>query len=270
MAIIDLESGEGFHYEKKELSLGNGETAKVNAKTPNERPKIMWDGADDAPAAHVAEQKVPETKKPEAKKPTTTAAKAETPKASTEAPEGYHYEQRELVWGDGEVATVNVKVPNEPPKLVVAGFEEEYEESKADADDYGQEGSNNDGVQTGSFVCATAALQCPFGTMQSKLMVGPDRTTSIGGKPMANIMDFTPMFNIMPFGQCTSMAFPATASATAAAMGTLTPMPCIPNVVAPWVPPKANLMVNGQPALMNTCTCQCIWGGLITIQMDGQ
>ena len=53
--------------------------------------------------------------------------------------------------------------------------------------------------------------------------------------PDANIMDHIPMSaDIMPFGMCISPSNPTVASATAAAMGVLTPMPCIPNTPAPW------------------------------------
>ncbi len=37
-----------------------------------------------------------------------------------------------------------------------------------------------------------------------------------------------PFVSIMPFAMCTSPANPTVAAATAAAMGVLTPMPCIP------------------------------------------
>jgi hypothetical protein len=113
-------------------------------------------------------------------------------------------------------------------------------------------------------------LQCTFGMAPSQLTVTPEKRVMLAGKPMANIMDFKPMVNIAPFGMCTSLANPTVASATAAAMGVLTPMPCIPNVVAPWMPGKPDYLIANQPALLKSCKCQCIWGGTISLQTDGQ
>ena len=82
---------------------------------------------------------------------------------------------------------------------------------------------------------------------------------------MGNIMDFKPLVNIPTFGVCSSLANPTVAAATAAAFGALTPMPCVPNIVAPWKPGKPDLLVENFPALLNTDTLQCMWGGVITI-----
>jgi len=78
-------------------------------------------------------------------------------------------------------------------------------------------------------------------------------------------MDFAPMVNIMPFGMCRSMANPQVASATSAAMGVLTPMPCIPNIVAPWTPGGQDL-ISFMPALLDNCKCMCLWAGQISVQ----
>ncbi|QIL20907.1 DUF4280 domain-containing protein [Thermomonas sp. HDW16] len=114
-----------------------------------------------------------------------------------------------------------------------------------------------------------ATLMCPFGVAPSTLVVTPENRVLSGNQPAANIMDFVPMKNIMPFGMCTSLANPTVASATATALGVLTPMPCIP-VTTPWKPGAATVLLGYMPALDNTCTCQCTWGGVITVTNPGQ
>lgn len=120
----------------------------------------------------------------------------------------------------------------------------------------------------GQFVCAGAMMQCTFGMAPSSLMVIDPTRPLIQNKPMANIMDNKPMVNIMPFGMCQSMANPTVASATAAAMGVLTPMPCIPVTIAPWAPP-GQVKIANMPALINNAKCMCSWGGQISITMPG-
>jgi hypothetical protein len=78
------------------------------------------------------------------------------------------------------------------------------------------------------------------------------------------------MVNILPFGVCRSLAYPATAAATAAAMGALTPMPCVPSTPAPWAPGSLTVMVGNQPALNNTCKLTCVFGGVIQVVAPGQ
>ena len=74
-----------------------------------------------------------------------------------------------------------------------------------------------------------ATLQCSFGVAPSALMVLPQNRVLTGPVPSAaNIMDNKPLVNILPFGMCSSLANPTVAIATAAALGVLTPMPCIP------------------------------------------
>ena len=121
-----------------------------------------------------------------------------------------------------------------------------------------------------SFVVNGAMMTCTFGMAPSSLIVLPVRTKQIGNMPRANIMDFAPMVNIMPFGMCNTLSNPTVASATAAAMGVLTPMPCIPAVTAPWMPGSPQSMIQGQPALTNTSKCICMWGGSIGFTTDGQ
>jgi hypothetical protein len=113
-----------------------------------------------------------------------------------------------------------------------------------------------------------AMMMCSFGVAPSSLIV-LDPTVLGQGPPAANIMDNKPIANIPPFGMCQSLANPTVAAATTAALGVLTPMPCIPNTVAPWVPGSPTVLVRGMPGLNNTCTLNCLWGGVIQITMPG-
>jgi hypothetical protein len=88
--------------------------------------------------------------------------------------------------------------------------------------------------------------------------------------PDANIMDHIPMTNIMPFGMCQSPSNPTVAAATAAAMGVLTPMPCVPATPAPWVPGAPTVLLGNFPALDNASQLMCIWGGVITFTNAGE
>jgi hypothetical protein len=119
-------------------------------------------------------------------------------------------------------------------------------------------------------VCMGANLQCSFGTAPSSMVVLPANKVLATTMPAANIMDNKPMVNILPFAMCTSMANPTVASATAAAMGVLTPMPCIPNTTAPWTPGKPTVLIGNMPIINNTSKLMCMWGGVIQVVNPGQ
>lgn len=119
-------------------------------------------------------------------------------------------------------------------------------------------------------VCMGAALQCTFGVAPSSLVVLPANKMMTSNVPAANIMDHKPMVNIMPFGMCQSLANPTVASATSAALGVLTPMPCVPATSSPWAPGSPTVMLANQPALNDTSKLTCNWGGVISVNFAGQ
>jgi hypothetical protein len=112
-------------------------------------------------------------------------------------------------------------------------------------------------------------LKCSFGQAPGSLMVLP-ASGVMTAVPDANIMDNKPIVNIAPFGMCMSMANPAVAAATAAAMGALTPMPCVPVTAAPWLPGSPTVLLGNMPALNNASKLMCMFGGVIEICMPGQ
>ena len=124
-------------------------------------------------------------------------------------------------------------------------------------------------------VCMGAMLQCSFGVAPSALSVTPEKGV-LTTTPAANIMDHVPIKNIISFGMCTTQSNPAvaaaTSAATAAALGvyTPTPAPCVPATASPWVPGAPTVLIANQPALNDTSTLMCSYGGVITIKSAGQ
>jgi len=121
----------------------------------------------------------------------------------------------------------------------------------------------------GILVCGGAQCLCSFGTAPANLVVTPENKT-LTSQPVATIMDNKPNANILPFGMCTSMGNPAVASATAAALGVLTPQPCLPVIPAPWVPGSPTVLINNKPALNLTSKLFCSYAGVIQITNPGQ
>ena len=115
-----------------------------------------------------------------------------------------------------------------------------------------------------------AQMMCTFGMAPSSLVVLPVNRVFTDMVPDANIMDHIPMTNIMPFGMCMSPANPEVAAATAAALGVLTPMPCIPATPAPWTVGAVDVLLGNFPTLDNISQLMCIWGGVITFVDAGE
>ena len=122
----------------------------------------------------------------------------------------------------------------------------------------------------GQQVCMGAMMQCSFGMAPSSLCVLPTKMVMTSKMPAATIMDHIPLVNVLPFSMCTSPANPMVAAATAAALGVLTPMPCIPVTTAPWVPGSPTVLLGKIPALNASSKCMCNWAGVISITSPGQ
>ncbi len=114
-----------------------------------------------------------------------------------------------------------------------------------------------------------ATIKCAFGTTPSVLSATNAPTVLVQGKPIATLSDAAAMVNIPPFGMCTTPTNPAVAAATAAALGVLTPQPCIPQTQA-WLPSGGVLLAQGKPCLTQDCKCMCMYGGAISVVSPGQ
>ncbi len=119
------------------------------------------------------------------------------------------------------------------------------------------------------FVCSGAVLTCTFGTAPSSLVATQTPGVMLEGKPVATLTDAAPMVNIAPFGLCTSLANPTVAAATAAALGVLTPQPCIP-ATASWLPTGTPVFAGGKPCMTQDCKCVCSYLGQISVINPGQ
>ncbi len=122
----------------------------------------------------------------------------------------------------------------------------------------------------GKLVVMGAMCQCSMGTGPCSLVVLPTNKVAGCNVPAANIQDSKPIVNLASFIMCTTQSNPVVAAATAAAMGTPTPAPCIPAIAGPWSPGAAKTTIGGQPALDDASTCNCSYGGTISVTSAGQ
>ncbi len=121
-----------------------------------------------------------------------------------------------------------------------------------------------------NLACSGATLSCSYGTATSALTILPTNEVNADSMPAATVEDYSPLVNIMSFGECTSETNPAVIAATAAANGVQTPAPCVPATVTPWSPGIADVTIGGLTALDNNSTCACTWAGEISFSDAGE
>ncbi|MEY6433728.1 DUF4280 domain-containing protein [Thioalkalicoccus limnaeus] len=122
----------------------------------------------------------------------------------------------------------------------------------------------------GKLVVSGASLSCSQGLSPGSLITTGQASSKARDKLVATIMDFAPLTNITSFGMCNTQSNPAVAAATTAANGAHTPAPCIPAVASPWTSGSSRVSLNGMPALTDDSTCQCSYGGQVSIDDPGQ
>ncbi|GHV29235.1 hypothetical protein FACS189481_1600 [Clostridia bacterium] len=121
-------------------------------------------------------------------------------------------------------------------------------------------------------VCLTGgvSLTCSFGAAPTPLNVMPEHKVLAENKVVVCSNNTVPNVNITPFGMCSSLANPAVSSATAAAMGVLTPQPCTPMIAGTWMPFSATVLVGGKPVVKTDATLTCTYAGVISVVAPGQ
>lgn len=119
-------------------------------------------------------------------------------------------------------------------------------------------------------LCAGAVLKCSFGSLPTPFSALPTSGVMAMGRPVGVDTDILPILNLASFGLCRSLSNPMVASATTAAMGALTPMPCVPVPSGSWKSPGSKIQIRGRPVLTSSSTLACAWGGQISVQFAGQ
>lgn len=123
----------------------------------------------------------------------------------------------------------------------------------------------------GALVGQGAVLACIFGSAPGSLTVTSQMKCMADNKLAATIQDMGANVNIAPFGMCSSLANPQVMSATAAALGVLTPQPCMPMAAGTWIPVKPGILIGGAPCLCSDSQLICANGmGAISIKSPGQ
>ncbi|TCR69760.1 PAAR-like protein [Bosea sp. BK604] len=116
------------------------------------------------------------------------------------------------------------------------------------------------------FLTTATLLECSMGAMPTPFIADelPAAPKEVG-LTSATVVQIVPGKNITPFGMCKSPANPTVASATAAAQGVLTPMPCTPTIPAPWAPPSVCTKHMGIPMATAQSVCACAFGGVVKV-----
>lgn len=123
----------------------------------------------------------------------------------------------------------------------------------------------------GVLVVEGAKCICSFGVAPGTLRVTSQMDCQAEGKPIAAISDCQPNVNLTSFDMCSSLANPAVASATAAALGVLTPQPCTFVPAGTWTLENPKVLVGGKPCLVNSASLVCGLGaGVVRVIEPGQ
>ena len=113
----------------------------------------------------------------------------------------------------------------------------------------------------GAMVTSGAVMKCSFGIAPCPFQAMANATV-LSGMPAGTMLDISPA-SIATFGMCQSMANPTVASATAAALGVLAPMPCLPMIAGPWMISSPTVLVKGSPVLTTDARAMCAYGGML-------
>ncbi|KAF6558368.1 DUF4280 domain-containing protein [Paenibacillus sp. EKM202P] len=120
------------------------------------------------------------------------------------------------------------------------------------------------------YVVAGAILSCSFGTQPTRLKRPFSHGVYVKEKAQMNVGDYLSGTNIKNFGRCSCPANPAVKSSDMVDIYGVKKANCVPVITGPWIGGKSDVLVEGEPALLDQCSNACIYGGMIRITDDGQ
>ena len=115
-------------------------------------------------------------------------------------------------------------------------------------------------------VSTGAQVECSFGASPAVFSASGEK---VAATTPAGVVTDVEEENIPSFGMSSAPTNPDVMAATAAALGTPTPAPCVP-VLSPWTPGALRVTVNGVAALDSDSKCMCDWAGVIQVIDPGQ
>ncbi|MBR1944462.1 MAG: DUF4280 domain-containing protein [Alphaproteobacteria bacterium] len=112
-----------------------------------------------------------------------------------------------------------------------------------------------------SVISAGNLCKCSFGTVPVPL-TSTSPNVQFEKSPVVTSIDTK---SLISFGMCSTPSNPAVLSIIIASQGKVLVAPCVSNVVTTWMNTKMNVLSCGKPVCTEKSTCQCMWGGVISI-----
>ena len=103
--------------------------------------------------------------------------------------------------------------------------------------------------------------RCSFGLVPIPL-TSTNETVKVEGMSIITNIDTS---TLISFGMCKTPSNPAVLAIIILSKGTITQAPCKSAIITPWIPSKPTVLACGKPVCTSGSTCQCTWGGKITI-----
>lgn len=103
--------------------------------------------------------------------------------------------------------------------------------------------------------------KCSFGLTPIPL-TSFNMQVNVEGTPVVTNNDTN---TLISFGTCSNPANPAVQAAIASSLGTVQVAPCKSVIITPWLNTKTTVLACGKPVCTSSSTCQCMWGGIISI-----